>query len=48
MGTALTDAPTDLELWERARDGDRESFGLLFDRHSRTIYNYCFRRTADW
>jgi RNA polymerase sigma-70 factor (ECF subfamily) len=48
MGTALTDAPTDLELWERARDGDRDSFGLLFDRHSRAIYNYCFRRTADW
>jgi DNA-directed RNA polymerase specialized sigma24 family protein len=21
---------------------------MLFDRHSRTVYNYCFRRTADW
>ena len=44
----MTGALTDLELWERARDGDRDSFGLLFDRHSRAIYNYCFRRTADW
>jgi RNA polymerase sigma-70 factor (ECF subfamily) len=41
-------APADEQLWQRARDGDRDAFGLLFDRHSRTIYNYCFRRTADW
>ncbi|MFG2003262.1 RNA polymerase sigma factor [Spirillospora sp. NPDC048911] len=40
--------PTDAELWERARDGDEQAFGELFDRHSRTVYNYCFRRTADW
>ncbi|REE98328.1 RNA polymerase sigma factor [Thermomonospora umbrina] len=40
--------PTDAELWHRARDGDRTAFGTLFDRHSRAIYNYCFRRTADW
>jgi RNA polymerase sigma-70 factor, ECF subfamily len=23
-------------------------FGTLFERHGRAIYNYCFRRTADW
>ncbi|MDL4773744.1 RNA polymerase sigma factor [Actinomadura xylanilytica] len=40
--------PPDRELWTRARDGDERAFGELFDRHSRTIYNYCFRRTADW
>jgi RNA polymerase sigma-70 factor (ECF subfamily) len=40
--------PSDLELWRCARDGDAAAFGLLFDRHSRAIYNYCFRRTADW
>ncbi|KAB2346370.1 RNA polymerase sigma factor [Actinomadura rudentiformis] len=40
--------PTDTELWDRARDGDDHAFGELFDRHSRTVYNYCFRRTADW
>jgi RNA polymerase sigma factor (sigma-70 family) len=25
-----------------------DDFTDLFDRHSRAIYNYCFRRTADW
>lgn len=35
-------------LWRRARDGDAEAFGALFDRHANTVYSYCFRRTADW
>jgi len=35
-------------LWRRAAEGDAESFALLFERHARRIYNYCFRRTADW
>jgi RNA polymerase sigma-70 factor (ECF subfamily) len=39
---------TDAVLWNRARGGDEHAFGELFDRHSRTVYNYCFRRTADW
>lgn len=39
--------PSDSLLWARTREGDRESFGLLFDRHARTIYNYCFRRVGD-
>jgi RNA polymerase sigma factor (sigma-70 family) len=39
---------TDTALWKRARGGDDEAFGMLFDRHSRTVYNFCFRRTADW
>jgi RNA polymerase sigma-70 factor (ECF subfamily) len=34
---------TDRELL-RTPDG----FGTLFERHGRAIYNYCFRRTADW
>ncbi|MFI6520935.1 RNA polymerase sigma factor [Spirillospora sp. NPDC050679] len=38
----------DADLWDRARDGDERAFGELFNRHSRTVYNYCFRRTADW
>jgi RNA polymerase sigma-70 factor (ECF subfamily) len=42
------ESPADAELWGRARDGDEQAFGELFDRHSRTVYNYCFRRTADW
>ncbi|QXJ23182.1 RNA polymerase sigma factor [Actinomadura graeca] len=40
--------PPDAELWRLARDGDAAAFGTLFDRHARTVYNYCFRRTASW
>lgn len=42
------DRPSDSELWDRAVDGDRDSFGVLFDRHARSVYNHCFRRTASW
>jgi RNA polymerase sigma-70 factor (ECF subfamily) len=40
--------PEDSVLWSRARAGDAEAFGELFDRHARTIYNYCFRRIGSW
>jgi RNA polymerase sigma factor (sigma-70 family) len=42
------DAPSDSELWERAAGGDPEPFGELFERHARSVYNHCFRRTASW
>jgi RNA polymerase sigma-70 factor (ECF subfamily) len=35
-------------LWRRAREGDGAAFAVLFERHAGRIYNYCFRRTADW
>ena len=35
--------PSDADLWARSRAGDADAFGLLFDRHARLIYNYCFR-----
>ena len=38
----------DSVLWSRARAGDTWAFGLLFERHARTIYNYCFRRVGNW
>lgn len=38
----------DRDLWDRARGGDAGAFGTLFERHAGRIYNYCFRRTADW
>ena len=39
----------DSVLWARARSGDAEAFGMLFEsRHGRTIYNYCFRRVGSW
>jgi RNA polymerase sigma factor (sigma-70 family) len=39
---------SDRVLWQRAREGDDAAFGILFERHAGRIYNYCFRRTADW
>lgn len=39
--------PSDADLWARSRAGDADAFGLLFERHARVIYNYCFRRTGD-
>jgi RNA polymerase sigma-70 factor (ECF subfamily) len=34
---------SDIELWD-----DPTSFGVLFERHARSVYNHCFRRTASW
>ena len=39
---------TDAELWRLAVAGEAAAFGVLFERHAATIYNYCFRRTGDW
>lgn len=39
---------SDGELWSAVGQGDADAFGLLFERHGRSIYNYCFRRTGDW
>jgi RNA polymerase sigma factor (sigma-70 family) len=41
-------ALTDRELWRHAAAGESEAFGELYDRHANAIYNYCFRRCADW
>lgn len=41
-------AATDRELWTAAVDGDAEAFGALFERHSRAVYNFAFRSTANW
>lgn len=37
----------DRELWARVQSGDGEAFGVLYERHVRAVYNFCFRRTAD-
>lgn len=39
---------SDRELWELAAGADGSAFGELFERHARAVYNFCFRRTADW
>ena len=41
-------AATDRELWAAAVGGDAEAFGALFERHSRAVYNFAFRSTANW
>jgi hypothetical protein len=40
--------PSDGDLWARSCAGDRDAFGVLFDRHAKVIYNYCFRRVGNW
>ena len=39
---------SDRELWQRVRGNDREAYALLFERYADSVYNYCFRRSADW
>jgi RNA polymerase sigma factor (sigma-70 family) len=39
---------TDAALWRRAAAGETAAFGTIFERHARTVYNYCFRRSGDW
>ena len=43
-----SDEVTDSELWDRAVGGEPECFGVVFERHARSVYNHCFRRTANW
>lgn len=40
--------PDDDLLWSRARRGDPAAFGELFTRHSKAVYNHCFRLTGSW
>ena len=35
-------------LWSAVARGDADAFGILFERHARSVYNYCFRRTGSW
>lgn len=37
----------DADLWGRSRAGDPDAFGLLFERHAKLIFNYCFRRVGN-
>jgi RNA polymerase sigma-70 factor (ECF subfamily) len=38
---------SDTATWARARDGDEDAFGVIFDRYADRIFRFCFRRTAD-
>lgn len=39
--------PSDAELWARSRAGHPDAFGVLFERHAKLIFNYCFRRIGN-
>jgi RNA polymerase sigma-70 factor, ECF subfamily len=39
--------PSDSDLWARSRAGDADAFGLLFERHAKLVFNYCFRRIGN-
>jgi RNA polymerase sigma-70 factor (ECF subfamily) len=41
-------AITDQELWAAAVGGDPDAFGVLFERHSRAVYNFAFHWTGNW
>lgn len=44
----LATTPRDEALWSAASGGDERAFQALYERHADTIYNYLFRRLADW
>ena len=39
---------SDESLLQASASGDQRAFSELYDRHARTIYNYLFRRLANW
>jgi RNA polymerase sigma-70 factor (ECF subfamily) len=39
---------SDEALWQASQAGDGHAFGVLYERHAQKIYNYLFRRLADW
>jgi len=39
---------SDRDLWRSACDSQPQDFGLIFDRHSVTVYNHLYRRTDSW
>jgi RNA polymerase sigma factor (sigma-70 family) len=39
---------SDEALWRASSNGDDRAFASLYERHARKIYNYLFRRLADW
>jgi len=42
------DGESDSDLWRKASARDGAAFGELFERHSKSVYNHCFRLTGSW
>src|SRR5262245_7740580 len=47
-GVTVEPHPGDDALWEASSRGDGRAFSEIYERYARTIYNYLFRRLADW
>jgi RNA polymerase sigma factor (sigma-70 family) len=43
----MDETDNDQALWARARAGDAEALGALFERHAMAVYRLCFWRTGD-
>jgi len=39
---------SDESLWQASAVGDGRAFSDLYDRHAQAVYNYLFRRLANW
>ena len=39
---------SDDAMWEASSRGDGRAFSEIYERYASTIYNYLFRRLADW
>ena len=39
---------SDSQLWRLAATGQSDAFGVSFDRHRRSVYNFAFRSCGDW
>jgi RNA polymerase sigma factor (sigma-70 family) len=42
------DDESDGDLWSRSSAHDGAAFSELFERHSKAVYNHCFRLTGSW
>ncbi|MET4783730.1 RNA polymerase sigma factor [Glaciihabitans sp. UYNi722] len=43
----MQDQDSDETLWSRVLGGEEEPFGVLFDRHRRSIFQHAYARTFD-
>ncbi len=48
MGRLPEPQAADATLWAELLRGESRALGELFDRYSRQVYNFAFRRTASW
>jgi RNA polymerase sigma-70 factor (ECF subfamily) len=46
--TILSAVVTDSDVWDALRTGEADALAVLFDRHSKAVYNFAFRRSTSW